>query len=143
MKNVNQYMIISRLYMNEGNRFKKKGIQWENDLAKKLREVGFPLVMRSAGSKGLVDVVAFGWNDIYLFQCKSTESTVITNELVQTVMKNKSVKDLTNLPSRYIKILAFKAEGKKDIVFYRWTLIIDDFDGNTSGHWKYVANKLF
>lgn len=129
--------------MNKGNRFKKKGIQWENDLANKLREIGFPLVIRSAGSKGLADVVAMGWNDVYLFQCKSTEKTVITNELVQTVMKNKSVKDLTNLPSRYIKILAFKAEGKKDIVFYRWTLTITDGSGQSYGEWKYIANKLF
>ncbi len=129
--------------MNEGNRFKKKGIQWENDLANKLRGVGFPLVIRSAGSKGLVDVIAIGYNDVYLFQCKSTEKTVITNELVQAVMKNKSVKDLTNLPSRYIKILAFKAEGKKDIVFYRWTLVVKDDEGNTNGEWKYIANKLF
>jgi Holliday junction resolvase len=111
----------------------KRGYRFENDFVNKLKAVGFPLVIRTAGSHSCVDVVAFGYNDVYLFQLKSTEKTVITNELVQAVMKNKSVKDLTNLPSRYIKVLAFKAEGKKDIVFYRW---------NNDG-WKYIQNKIF
>lgn len=119
--------------MEKKNNYKKKGIAFENELKRKLEGVGFPLVIRSSGSFSPADVIAFGWNEVYLFQCKSTEKTVVTNSLVESVLKNKSVKDLTNLPSRYIKVIAFKCKGNSDWVFYRWN----------NSEWIWIENKLF
>lgn len=126
-------MSVMMKNMTRGNKNYKRGYQWENLLLNKLKEVGFPLVVRTAGSHSPVDIIAFGWNDIYLFQLKSTEKSVITNSLIEQTFKNKSIKDLTNLPSRYIKIIGFKAKSNKDILFYRWN----------NEEWIFIQNKLF
>lgn len=127
------------------NKKYKQGYNFELQLKNTLEKVGFPLVIRSAGSHGPVDVAAIGHDSVFLFQCKSTEKTVVTNTMVNEIFKNKRVKDLTNLPARCIKILAFKAKGmsEDEWLFYRWTITVNHITGKSSNEWKYIANKLF
>jgi|SRR5882672_245900 len=121
--------------LNSGNKKYVQGYKFENELINKLKTVGFPLVIRTAGSHSPVDVMAFGIDQVYLFQCKSTKSSVITNELVSRTMRNKAVKVLTELPERYIKVLAFKALGNHSSqwIFYKWN----------NSEWEFIKNKLF
>jgi Holliday junction resolvase len=49
----------------------RRGADFERRLKKHLEALGY-FVVRSAGSKGLVDLVAFGPEGVYFIQCKLT-----------------------------------------------------------------------
>lgn len=53
------------------NRNYERGANLERDVAARLRVAGWPVVIRSAGSHGLVDVVAVAAGQLLLIQCKT------------------------------------------------------------------------
>ncbi|MEM1668908.1 MAG: restriction endonuclease [Thermofilaceae archaeon] len=54
----------------------QKGRNFEYLIRKKLESKGF-LVIRSAGSKGLFDLVAIKENEVYLIQCKKNKNNFL------------------------------------------------------------------
>ena len=57
----------------------------------KLRNAGF-IVVRSAGSKGPLDLVAWREDDLRFIQCKRTQIMEITSNRIETLFKNDLLK---------------------------------------------------
>ncbi len=57
----------------------------------KLKSAGF-IVVRSAGSKGPLDLVAWKEDDLRFIQCKRTQIVEITSNRIETLFKNDLLK---------------------------------------------------
>jgi Holliday junction resolvase len=81
------------------NKIYDKGRRKEYLICKQLREEGFDIVFRSAGSHSPIDVVAININDriIKLVQCKRDLSHSM--KYVDESLKNKIEKQMINLNS--------------------------------------------
>ncbi len=86
----------------KGRKLKRKGLDFERKIKKIFEEKGY-YVVRSAGSRGVADLVALNKEEKLLIACKKTGNLTVNakNRLVETAKK------INGTP-----ILAFEEEGR-------------------------------
>jgi Holliday junction resolvase len=101
------------------NKNYKRGATFEYKIMAQLEEIGFYCI-RSAGSHGLVDVMAMKGNTIILIQAKHTKKKTIN---LTELLKGDNIKkfEVFEGTDHTYKYLAIKQGRSPEILYLRWS----------------------